>query len=115
MTTSINKKQEYVERFKESHPNYFKEYREKNHEKLSLYYVNNKDKFFRNIDCEHCGKQMLKANIKRHQKTKLCAKLSLKLAEEQNQQTKNAHESQEEQEQEEQEQTSSPLSPPLPK
>ena len=111
MTTS----KEYADKFIKNHPNYFKEYREKNHEKLSLYYVNNKDKFFRNIDCEHCGKQMLKANIKRHQKTKLCAKLSLKLAEEQNQQTKNAHESQEEQEQEEQEQTSSPLSPPLPK
>ena len=87
----MNKSKEYADKFIKNHPGYFKEYREKNYEKLSLYYVNNKDKFFRNIECQYCGKEMLKANIKRHQKTKLCSKLSQKQEEELNQQMKNAH------------------------
>ena len=79
--TSAEKKQEYVDKFHENHPNYFKEYREKNHDKLSQYYVNNRERFFRYTDCEFCGKEMLKANVKRHQRTKLCAKHALKLLE----------------------------------
>ena len=79
--TSAEKKQEYVDKFHETHPNYFKEYREKNHDKLSQYYVNNRERFFRYTTCEFCGKEMLKANVKRHQRTKLCAKHALKLQE----------------------------------
>lgn len=65
------------QKFEMAHPNYFKEYRVKNYDKLSQYYLNNKDKFYKTVECECCGKSMLKANVKRHQKSKLCAKSAL--------------------------------------
>ena len=75
---TIEKRTEYFNTFLSKHPNYFTEYREKNKDKTKQYYQDNKDKFFINVTCDICGKTMLKANLKRHQKTKLCAKSALK-------------------------------------
>ena len=80
------------QKFEMAHPNYFKEYRVKNYDKLSQYYLNNKDKFYKNVECECCGKNMLKANVKRHQKSKLCAKSALMRVQVQNQQMMTDHE-----------------------
>jgi len=79
------------QKFEMAHPNYFKEYRVKNYDKLSQYYVNHKDKFYRTVECECCGKSMLKANVKRHQKSKLCAKSAL-MREQVHQEMQTAHE-----------------------
>ena len=86
---TIEKRNEYHNNFLSKHPNYFTEYREKNRDKMICnsrqYYQDNKDKFFVNVTCEKCGKMMLKANLKRHQKTKLCAKFALRQEQEQEQ------------------------------
>jgi len=82
---TIEKRIEYHNNFLSKHPNYFSEYREKNKDKTKQYYQDNKDKFFMNVTCQICGKTMLKANLKRHQKTKLCAKSALKQEQEQEQ------------------------------
>ena len=85
---SIEKKQEYTTNFLNKHPNYFVDYREKNRDKLICnsreYYQTNKNKFYVTVKCELCGKEMLKANLKRHQKTKLCAKSALKALHQEN-------------------------------
>lgn len=79
---TIEKRNEYTANFLSKKPNYFKDYRERNRDTLICnsreYYQNNKNKFYVNVKCELCGKEMLKANLKRHQKTKLCAKSALK-------------------------------------
>lgn len=82
---TTEKRTEYFNTFLSKHPNYFSEYREKNKEKTKEYYHQNKDKFFINVTCEICGKTMLKANLKRHQKSKLCSKFALKQEQEQEQ------------------------------
>ena len=84
------------QKFQLAHPDYFKLYRVNNHDKLSKYYVNNKDKFYRTVECECCGKSMLKANVKRHQKSKLCAKSALMQEAQVHQEMLNAHEAEEE-------------------
>ncbi len=73
---SAEKSKEYFETFYKKHPNYIREYKEKNKEKEKLYrkeyYSGNKDKFIHKTDCDICGRNMMKTNIKRHQKSKFC-------------------------------------------
>jgi hypothetical protein len=36
------------------------------------YYIKNKEYLLENVDCEHCGRTVVKASLLRHQQSKYC-------------------------------------------
>ena len=39
---------------------------------MKLYYQKNRDKMLEKIECQSCGKIMMRGNISAHMKTKIC-------------------------------------------
>lgn len=64
---------------KTKEPDYYINYRIENKQRQLNYYNNNKEKYYKKVYCNICNnnKQILQANLRRHQKSKNCKKFIL--------------------------------------
>tara|TARA_R110000772_G_scaffold42425_1_gene98582 strand:+ start:5993 stop:6250 length:258 start_codon:yes stop_codon:yes gene_type:complete len=64
---------------KTQQPDYYINYRIENKQRQLNYYNNNKEKYYKKVYCNICNnnKEILQANLRRHQKSKTCQKFIL--------------------------------------
>ena len=70
-----NRKKIYCENNKEKIAEQIKKWRENNKEKSKEYYENSKKKIKEKVICDHCGCEVRKLGLNKHQKTKKCIAL----------------------------------------